>query len=47
MVCHLVCLSVCNDRPAKAAELIEMPFRMWTLLGPGNHMLAMEATLVQ
>ena len=30
MVCLSVCLSVTIVRPAKMAELIEMPFGMWT-----------------
>jgi len=33
-----VCLSVCHTivSPAKTAELIEMPFGLRTLVGPGN-----------
>jgi len=38
MVCLLVCLSVSLSvtivSPAKTAELIEMPFVMWTRMGP-------------
>jgi len=37
VVCHL---SVCDDMsPAKTVELIQMPFGMWTLVGPRNYVL--------
>jgi len=39
MVCLLVCQSVTILSPAKTAELIEIPFGLWTLVGPGNHVL--------
>jgi len=33
-------LSVCHtSEPCKKAELIEMPFGLRTLVGPGNHVL--------
>ena len=32
--------SVCHDRePCKTAEPIEMPFAVWTRVGPRKHML--------
>jgi len=38
-----VCLSVCRYvtilSPAETAEPIEMPFGMWTWVGPRNHVL--------
>jgi len=34
-----VCQSVTLVSPAKTAELIEMPFGLRTLVGPGNHVL--------
>jgi len=30
---------MCSMSPAKMAELIEMPFGMWTRLGPRKHLL--------
>ena len=39
-VCRSVCLLVCHDcEPCKTAEPIEMPFGLWTRVGPGNHVL--------
>ena len=38
-VCRSVCLSVTIVSPAKTAEVIVIPFGMWTLMGPGNHVL--------
>jgi len=36
----VVCLSICHSRePCKTAEPIEMPFGLWTRVGPGNHVL--------
>jgi len=35
----VVCLSVTVVSPAKTAEPIEMPFGLWTLVGPRNHVL--------
>ena len=45
--CHsrssVVCLSVCRSvtivSPAKAADLMEMPFGLWNRVGPRNHIL--------
>jgi len=34
-----VCLSVTIVSPAKTAELIKMPFGLWTRVGPRNHVL--------
>jgi len=34
-----VCLSVRIISPAKVAEPIEMPFGLWTRVGPRNHVL--------
>jgi len=35
-----VCMLVCHDlEPAKTAEPIQMPFGLWTRVGPGNHVL--------
>ena len=34
-----VCPSVMIVSPAKTAEPIEMPFGLWTWVGPGNHVL--------
>jgi len=39
VVCPLVCRSVTLVSPAKTAEPIEMLFRLWTRMGPGNHVL--------
>jgi len=39
MVCLSVCLSVTTVSPAKAAEPIEMPFRIWTRVDARNHVL--------
>jgi len=33
----LVCLSVTTVSPTKTAEPIEMPFGMWTRVGPRNY----------
>jgi len=38
-VCPLVCLSVTIVSPAKTAEPTEMPFGLWTQVGPRNHVL--------
>jgi len=38
-VCLSVCLSVTIVSPAKTAEPIEMPFGMWTKMGPRKHVL--------
>jgi len=38
-VCLFVCLSVMTVSPAKMAELIEMPFRLWTWVASRNHVL--------
>jgi len=38
-VCLCICLLVITVNPAKADELIEVLFGLWTLLGPGNHVL--------
>jgi len=33
-------LSACHDRePCKTAEPLEMPFGLWTRVGPRNHVL--------
>jgi len=37
--CLSVGLSVTLVSPAKTAEPIEMPFGLWTLVGPRNHVL--------
>jgi len=41
--CHrcssVVCRSVTIVSPAKTAELIKMPFGLWTRVGPRNHVL--------
>jgi len=34
-----VCLLVTSVSPAKTAKLIEMPFGLWTWVGPRNHVL--------
>ena len=39
MVCRSVGLSVTIMSPAKTAELIEMPFGLWSWVGPRNHVL--------
>ena len=39
VVCRSVSLSVTLVSPAKTAEPIEMPFRLSTQVGPGNHLL--------
>ena len=39
VVCLSVSLSVTIVSPAKMGEPIEMPFGLWTPVGPGNHML--------
>ena len=36
---NVVCRSVTIVSPAKTAEPIEMPFRLWTRVGPRNHVL--------
>ena len=38
-VCRSVCRSVTIVSPAKTAEAIEMPFGLWTRVGPGKHVL--------
>ena len=38
-VCLSVCLSVTLVSPAKTAELIKMPFGLWTQMGPKNRVL--------
>ena len=38
-VCLSVCLSVTIVSPAKTAEPIEIPFGLWTRVGPKNHVL--------
>ena len=38
-VCQSVCQSVTVVSPAKTAEPIEMPFGLWTRVGPENHVL--------
>jgi len=35
----VVCRSVTKVSPAKTAEPIEMPFGLWTLVGPRDHIL--------
>jgi len=36
----MVCLSICHvSEPCKSAELIEMLFGLWTLVGPRKHVL--------
>jgi len=37
VVCLSVCLSVMIGSPAKTDKLIEMPFGLWTRVGPRNH----------
>ena len=39
VVCLSVCRSVTLESPAKMAEPIELPFRLRTRVGPGNHEL--------
>ena len=41
VICRSVCrlLSVTVLSPAKTAEPIEIPFWLWTLMGPGNSVL--------
>jgi len=36
---RFVGLSIMTVSPANMAEPIEMPFRMWTRMGPRNHVL--------
>jgi len=44
VVCQSVCLSVCHSRePCKKAEPIEMPFGLWTRLGPESQLLSNSA----
>ena len=38
-VCRFVCWSITVVSPAKTAELIEMLFRLWALVGSRNHVL--------
>ena len=38
-VASSVCRSVAIASPAKNAEPMEMPFGMWTRVGPENHVL--------
>ena len=42
MVSLLVSLSVMIVSPSKTAELIEMPFGMWTRVGLRNHVLDVQ-----
>jgi len=41
----VVCVSVCHDEhstpvnPAKTVKPVEMPFALWTHVGPRNHVL--------
>ena len=37
--CVSVCLLVTTVSPTKTAEPIEVPFAIWTQLGPGSHVL--------
>ena len=39
VVCPSVCQSVTIARPAKTVEPIEMPFGLWTWVGPRKHAL--------
>ena len=39
VVCLSVGLSITIVEPAKTAEPIELPFEMWTWVGPRNHVL--------
>ena len=39
MVCQSACRSVIPVSPAEKAEPIEMPFGIWALIGPMNHVL--------
>jgi len=40
VVCVLICLSVSHDhKPCKTAEPVEMPFGLWTYMGPKNRVL--------
>jgi len=39
VVCLSVCLSNTIVSPAKMAEMIKMPFGLWTQVGPRNHVL--------
>jgi len=39
VVCRSVCRSVTLVSPAKTAAPIELPFRLRTWVGPGNHVL--------
>jgi len=38
-VCLSICLSVVIVNPAKTADSIEIPFGLWTGVGPGNRVL--------
>jgi len=40
VVCLSVCVSVMIVSPAKMAEVMEMLFRLWTQVGPRNHVLS-------
>jgi len=42
MVCLSVCLSVTIMRCAKMAEPIDMPFGLWTLVGPRNMIVGVQ-----
>jgi len=44
-VCQSICLSVTLVCPARMAEPIEMPFGLWTRLGPGN--LVLEGAILR
>jgi len=39
VICRSVCLSVTIVNHAKTAEPIEIPFGMWTRVGPVNYVL--------
>jgi len=44
IVAWSVCRSVSHDRePCKTAEPIDMPFELWTQVGPRNHVLGGDA----
>jgi len=42
MVCLSVCYYVTIVSPAKTAAPTEMPFGLWTQVGPSNHVLGGE-----
>jgi len=43
VVCCSVCRPVTIVSSAKTAEPIEIPFQLWTLVGPRNHVLDEDA----